>query len=137
MRKLAEWVSWFLVFLLLGAGVGLVVLRPWNHQTANLVSGSTRPNITPSVATTPVTASAGSKCPDIVVRKTEQLTNVIPRGAWIEASDGVNVRAAPSFSAARLTTLPTGTALTLQEGQTNPDGTVWYRIRLDDGRNGW
>jgi uncharacterized protein YgiM (DUF1202 family) len=61
----------------------------------------------------------------------------IPRSAWVHASDGVNVRAAPSSSATRFTTLATGTQLNLEGEQTNPDGSTWYRIRLSDGRDGW
>ncbi len=61
----------------------------------------------------------------------------IPRSAWVHASDGVNVRAAPSSLATRLTTLATGTLLNLGGEQTNPDGSSWYRIRLSDGRDGW
>ena len=127
---------------LLGVGIGLVVFRPWDHHVAISLSGSQTSSLgqaigSPSAGPTKsVTPSAGGKCPDIVVHKTEQL-HVIPRGAWVHASDGVNVRAAPSSSAARLTTLATGTALTLQAEQTNPDGSTWYRIRLSDGRDGW
>jgi uncharacterized protein YgiM (DUF1202 family) len=61
----------------------------------------------------------------------------MPRSAWVHASDGVNVRATPSSSATRLTTLATGTQLSLLAEQTNPDGTIWDRVRLSDGRDGW
>jgi hypothetical protein len=71
-----------------------------------------------------------------VVRRVAQ-PQTIPRSAWVHASDGVNVRSAPTSSATRLTTLPTGTQLNLQGEQTNPDGSTWYRIRLSDGRDGW
>jgi Bacterial SH3 domain len=83
-----------------------------------------------------VTPTAAGDCPDIVVRKAEQ-PHAIPRSAWIHASDGVNVRSAASSTAARLTTLPTGTALVLQAQQAGSDGGTWYRIHLADGRNGW
>jgi hypothetical protein len=129
--KKLELAAWGLVFILLGAEVGLAVLRPWDHHVALSLSGShTSPG-----ATRLVTPAAGGKCPDVVVRRIEQ-AQTIPRSVWIHASDGVNVRAAPSSSAARLTTLATGTQLTVQEEQGNPDG-VWYRIRLGDGRDGW
>ena len=130
MKKL-ELALWGLVFTLLGAEIGLAVLRPWDHHVALSLSGShTSPG-----ATGLVTPSAGGQCPDVVVHHTEQV-QTIPRSAWIHASDGVNVRAAPSSSATRLTTLATGTQLTVQEEQGSPDGT-WYRIRLGDGRDGW
>jgi len=118
--------AWGLVIALFGAEVGLAVSRPWDHHVALSLSGSH----------TLVTPSAGATCPDVVVRKIEQL-HTIPRGAWVHASDGVNVRAAPSSSSTRLTTLATGTQLNLQGEQTNPDGSTWYRIRLSDGRDGW
>ena len=130
MKKL-ELALWGLVFTLLGAEVGLAVLRPWDDHVALSLSGShTSPG-----ATTVVTPSATGTCPDVTVRRIEQV-QTIPRSAWIHASDGVNVRAAPSSSATRLTTLATGTQLTVQEEQGRPDG-IWYRIRLGDGRDGW
>ena len=141
MTKL-ELAAWGLVLALLGAEVGLFMLRPWDHHVALSLSGShtsslVSANASPSPATTTlVTPSAGGKCPDVVVRRVEQL-HTIPRSAWVHASDGVNVRAAPSASATRLTTLATGTQLDLQGEQTNPDGSTWYRIRLSDGRDGW
>ena len=130
MKKL-ELALWGLVFTLLGAEIGLAVLRPWDHHVALSLSGSH----TSAAPTALVTPSAGGQCPDVVVHRTEQV-QTIPRSAWIHASDGVNVRAAPSSSATRLTTLATGTQLTVQEEQGNPDG-IWYRIRLGDGRDGW
>ena len=134
--------AWGLVLALLGAEVGLVMLRPWDHHVPLSLSGSQTSSLVPANgspspgATTLVTPSAGGKCQDVVVRKVEQL-HTIPRSAWVHASDGVNVRAAPSSSATRLTTLTTGTQLNLLGEQTNPDSSVWYRIRLSDGRDGW
>jgi len=140
MTKL-ELVAWGLVLALLGAGTGLAVFRPWDHHVAISLSGSQtlvgKVNGSPSAgATRSVTPSGGGTCSDVVVHKSEQ-PHTIPRGAWVHASDGVNVRAAPSSSATRLTTLPTGTALSLQGEQTNPDGSTWYWIRLSDGPDGW
>ncbi len=132
MTKL-ELATWGLVLALLGAEVGLAVFRPWDHHIALSMSGSHTSSLVP---TKPVTPSAGGTCPDIVVRRVEQLPT-IPRSPWVHASDGVNVRTAPSASATRLTTLATGTQLDLQGEQTNPDGSTWYRIRLSDGRDGW
>ena len=130
MTKL-ELAAWGLVMTLLGAEVGLAVLRPWDHHVALSLSGS-------HTSTELVTPSAGATCRDVVVRTDEQ-PHTIPRSAWVHASDGVNVRAAPAASATRLTTLPTGTQLTVQGEQTNPngDGITWYQIRLSDGRDGW
>ena len=133
--------AWGLVIALLGAEVGLAVARPWDHHVALSLSGSQtsslgRANSSPSPGTSKlVTPSAGDRCPDVVVRRTEQ-PQTIPRSAWVHASDGVNVRAAPSSSATRLMTLATGTQVSVEEQQGNPDG-VWYRIRLSDGRDGW
>jgi uncharacterized protein YgiM (DUF1202 family) len=127
-----EVAAWGLVLAVLGAEVGLVVSRPWDHRVALSLSGSQSASLVP---TTLVTPSAGGTCPDVVVRRIEQ-PQTIPRSAWVHASDGVNVRAAPSSSATRLTTLATGTQVSVQEEQGNPDG-VWYRIRLSDGRDGW
>src|SRR5438309_5015159 len=114
------------------------MLRPWDHHVALSLSGShtsglVSANRSPAASVIP---SAAGKCPDVVVRRVEQL-HTIPRSAWVHASDGVNVRAAPSSSATRLTTLATGTQLSLLAEQTNPDGTTWDRIRLGDGRDGW
>jgi Bacterial SH3 domain len=141
MTKLAL-AAWVLVGALLGVEVGLAVFRPWDHHVALSLSGShtsslSQANVSPSPGATnlPTPRTAG-KCPDVVVRRTEQL-DTIPRSAWVHASDGVNVRAAASSSATRLTTLATGTQLNLQAQQTNPDGSIWYRIRLSDGRDGW
>ena len=120
--------AWALVIVLLGAEVGLAVFRPWDHHVALSLSGS-------QPSSTLVTPSAAGTCPDVAVRRLEE-PQTIPRSAWIHASDGVNVRAAPSSSATRLTTLPTGTQVSVQEEQSKPDG-VWYRIRLSDGRDGW
>jgi hypothetical protein len=139
-----ELAAWALVGALLGGEVGLVLLRPWDHHVPLSLSGSQTSSLVPANgspspgASRLVTPSAAGKCPDVVVRKVEQ-PNTIPRSAWVHASDGVNVRAAPSASATRLTTLPTGTQLNLQAEQTNPngDGITWYRIRLSDGRDGW
>jgi uncharacterized protein YgiM (DUF1202 family) len=122
-----EVAAWGLVLALLGAEVGLAVTRPWDHHVALSLSGS-QTLVTPSA--TAVT------CPDVAVRRTEQVKTV-PRSAWVHASDGVNVRATPSSSATRLTTLATGTQLNVQGEQANPDGSTWYRIRLNDGRDGW
>jgi hypothetical protein len=136
-----ELAAWGLVFAVLGAEVGLVVLRPWDHHVALSLSGAHASSLgpgngSPSPRTSSLVApSAGGKCRDVVVRRVEQF-QTIPRSAWIHASDGVNVRAAPSSSAARLTTLATGTQVRVQEEQANPDG-AWYRIRLSDGRDGW
>ncbi len=122
--------AWGLVLALLGAEVGLAVLRPWDQRVALSLSGSHTSSL--------VTPSVGGNCPDIAVRTAEQ-PQTIPRSAWVHASDGVNVRAAPAASATRLTTLATGTQLNLQAEQTNPngDGMTWYQIRLSDGRDGW
>ena len=119
--------AWALVIALIGAEVGLAVVRPWDHHVALSLSGSHSSSL--------VTPSAGAKCPDLVVHRIEQ-SQAIPRSGWVHASDGVNVRAAPSSSATRLTTLATGTQVSIQEQQGNPDS-VWYRIRLSDGRDGW
>jgi uncharacterized protein YgiM (DUF1202 family) len=120
---------WGLVLALLGAEVGLAVTRPWDHHDALSLSGSgSVPLVTPS--------PAAATCPDVTVRRIEQV-KTIPRSAWVHASDGVNVRATPSSSATRLTTLATGTQLNVQGEQANPDGSTWYRIRLNDGRDGW
>jgi len=123
-----EVAAWALVIALMGAEVGLAVIRPWDHRVALSLSGS-------HTSSEQVTPSAGSTCPDVMVRRIEQ-PQTIPRSAWIHASDGVNVRAAPSSSATRLTTLATGTQVSVQEQQGNADG-VWYRIHLSDGRDGW
>jgi hypothetical protein len=137
-----ELAAWGLVIALLGAEVGLAVSRPWDHHIPLSLSGSQTSSLVPASgspspgATRLVTPSAGGKCPDVVVHRVEQL-HTIPRSAWVHASDGVNVRAAASASATRLTTLATGTQLELQGEQTNPDGSTWYRIRLSDGRDGW
>ena len=120
--------AWALVIALFGAEVGLAVLRPWDHHVALSLSGS-------QPSSTLVTPSAIGTCPDVAVRRLEQ-PQTVPRSAWVHASDGVNVRATPSSSATRLTTLPTGTQVSVQEEQSKPDG-VWYRIRLSDGRDGW
>jgi hypothetical protein len=132
--------AWGLVIALLGTEVGLSVFRPWDHHSALSLSGSQISNlgsangsVSPGALVTP---SAMGKCADVVVRRIEQ-PHTIPRSAWVHASDGVNVRAAPSSSATRLTTLATGTQLNLQGEQINPDGSTWYRIRLSDGRDGW
>jgi SH3 domain-containing protein len=133
-----ELAAWVLVIALLGTEVGLAVFRPWDHHVALSLSGSHASSLSPasvSGATKLATPSAG-QCPDVVVRRIEQL-DAFPRSAWVHASDGVNVRGAPSSSATRLTTLATGTQLNLQGQQTNPDGNSWYRIRLSDGRDGW
>jgi hypothetical protein len=122
--------AWALVIALLAAEVGLAVFRPWDHHVALSLSG-THTSSTSKL----VTPSAGGTCPDVIVRRIEQ-PQTIPRSAWVHASDGVNVRAAPSASATRLTTLATGTQVSVQEQQGSPDG-VWYRIRLSDGRDGW
>ena len=141
MTKLAL-AAWVLVLALLGAEVGLAVFRPWDHHVALSLSGSHTSSLSPANgspspgATKLVTPTAGGRCPDVVVRRIEQ-PHTIPRSAWVHASDGVNVRTAPSSSATRLTTLATGTQLNLQGEQTNPDGSTWYRIRLSDGRDGW
>jgi len=119
--------TWGLVLVLLGAEVGLAVTRPWDHHVALSLAGS-HALVTPS--------AAAATCPDVTVRRIEQ-AKTIPRSAWVHASDGVNVRATPSASATRLTTLATGTQLTVQGEQANPDGSTWYRIRLSDGRDGW
>jgi len=133
-----ELAAWGLVMTLLGAEVGLAVLRPWDHHVALSLSGSHTSSLVPANGSPSptVTPSAGGTCQDVVVRRIEQ-GNTIPRSAWVHASDGVNVRAAPAASATRLTTLATGTQLNLQAEQTNPDGSTWYRVRLSDGRDGW
>ena len=123
-----EVAAWGLVIALAGAEVGLAVVRPWDHRVALSLSRSH----TSSVLVTP---SAAGTCPPVTVRRIEQ-PPTIPRSAWIHASDGVNVRAAPSSSATRLTTLPTGTQVSVQEQQASADG-VWYRVHLSDGRDGW
>jgi uncharacterized protein YgiM (DUF1202 family) len=125
MTKL-EVAAWGVLLALFGAELGLAVSRPWDHHVALSLSG----------AHALVTPSASGTCPDVAVRTNEQ-PHAIPRNAWVHASDGVNLRSAPSSSATRLTTLVTGTQLSLQGEQTNPDGSTWYRVRLSDGRDGW
>lgn len=127
MTKL-ELAAWGLVIGLLGAEGALAVFRPWEDHVALSLSGSQ--------TTSPGPSSAGETCPDIVVRRMDQ-PHTIPRSAWVHASDGVNVRAAPSPSATRLTTLATGSVLNVADEQINPDGSTWYRIRLNDSRDGW
>jgi Bacterial SH3 domain len=137
-------VAWVVLMALLGVGIGLVVFRPWDHHVpislsgaqtlspVGQVSGSASPGATKSV-----TPSAGGTCPDIVVHKTEE-PNLIPgKNAWVHASDGVNVRADPSSSAPRLTTLATGTRFAVNGQRPDPDGSTWYFMRLSDGRDGW
>jgi uncharacterized protein YgiM (DUF1202 family) len=131
-----ETALWALVLALLGAGVGLAVFRPWQHPVPASLSASQTGQISGSPSTRLVSPSAGNTCPNVAAHKTEQ-PRTIPRSAWVHASDGVNVRAAPSSSATRLTTLAVGTELAIQSEQSNPDGTTWYRIRLSDGRDGW
>jgi uncharacterized protein YgiM (DUF1202 family) len=123
-----EVAAWGLVIALVGAEVGLAMFRPWDHRVALSLSGS-------STSSELVAPSPAGTCPDVVVRRIEQ-PQTIPRSAWIHASDGVNVRAAPSSSATRLTTLATGTQVSVQEQQGKTDG-VWYRIHMSDGRDGW
>ena len=140
MTKL-ELAAWGLVIALLGAEVGLAVFRPWDHHVALSLSGSHTSSLSPangssSPGATKLATSPAGRCPDVVVRRIEQL-DAFPRSAWVHASDGVNVRDAPSSSATRITTLATGTQLNVQGQQTNPDGSTWYRIRLSDGRDGW
>jgi uncharacterized protein YgiM (DUF1202 family) len=136
-----ELAAWGLVIALLGAEVGLAVFRPWDHHVALSLSGSHTSSLGPANnspspgASKLVSPSAGGTCPDVAVRRIEQ-PQTLPRSAWVHASDGVNVRAAPSSSATRLTTLATGTQVSVQEQQGSPDN-VWYRIRLSDGRDGW
>jgi uncharacterized protein YgiM (DUF1202 family) len=137
-----ELAAWGLVFALFGAEIGLAVLRPWDDHVALSLSGSQTSGVgpvigSPSPGATPlVTPAAGGTCSDIVVHRIEQ-PGTMPRSAWVHASDGVNVRSAPSATATRLTTLATGTQLNLQGEQGSPDGSIWYRIRLSDGRDGW
>src|SRR5438128_12591941 len=106
---------------LLGAEVGLAVLRPWDHHVALSLSGSHTSSLVPANGSPSptVTPSAGGTCQDVVVRRIEQV-NTIPRSAWVHASDQDNVPAAPAASAMRLATLPTGTQLTSQGDQPKP-----------------
>lgn len=135
-----ERILWLLVAALVGVGIGLSVFRPWQPRTSPVLaiasaSAPTGAQPTPS-APHPTAVPSAINCSTLAVQKTISPTT-IPRDAWVHASDGVNVRATPSQSAARLTTLAVGTSFLVQDQQTNPDGSTWVRLVLDDGRTGW
>ena len=50
---------------------------------------------------------------------------------------GVNLRTSAGTAAAIVQILPDETALTLLEGPTEADGFSWWRVRLEDGTEGW
>lgn len=50
---------------------------------------------------------------------------------------GVNLRAAPSTSAAAIQVVPAGTRVDLLEGQVDNDGLGWTQIRVPTGETGW
>ena len=50
---------------------------------------------------------------------------------------GANLRAAPSLSAARITTVPEGTVVVAVEGPRESEGRTWRRVRDPGGNEGW
>lgn len=59
--------------------------------------------------------------------------------AWVRRAGGMNLRrrSGPSLGAGVHDGIAPGTKLSLLEGPINADGHVWWRIRTDDGREGW
>jgi SH3 domain-containing protein len=132
--------GWLLIPALLGVGIGLAVFRPWQASTSlSLSSTSPASSASASVASSPAASHKNSpapSCPIAAVHLAVQPA-VIPRGAWVHASDGLNVRATPSTSAHILTMLAVGTHVVVQGEQKNPDGITWYKIGLANGQFGW
>jgi hypothetical protein len=128
-----ERILWLLVAALVGVGIGLAAFRPWQPRTSPVVAIAS-PSTPASAAGLP-TATPNATCPNVAVQKTE--IGTIPRLAWVHASDGVNVRSAPSTSANRVTTFPVGFQVDVRGEQKNPDGSAWYQVLLADGGSGW
>ncbi len=61
------------------------------------------------------------------------------REVYVNADNGLNLRADPSSTATLLRTLAGGTRLTAVGAANSPDasGIVWQNVRTDDGQSGW
>lgn len=64
-------------------------------------------------------------------------TSALPSSVWVNAPLGVNLRAAPDPSSARLEGLAQGTKADVMGLRTMSDGSSWYQIRAADGQQGW
>jgi hypothetical protein len=50
---------------------------------------------------------------------------------------GLNLRAEPTTSARRVTSVKEGTELTVLEGPEKTEDYVWWKLRTPDGKEGW
>ena len=59
--------------------------------------------------------------------------------AWVRRAGGMNLRrrSGPSLNSNIHDGISPGTKLSLLEGPINSDGHTWWRIRTEDGREGW
>lgn len=59
--------------------------------------------------------------------------------AWVQSAGGKNLRLRdnPGLQSNAFAGLPPGTKMTLLEGPVQDDGYPWWRIRTEDGREGW
>lgn len=59
--------------------------------------------------------------------------------AWVRRAGGMNLRrrSGPSLNSNVHDGIEPGTKLSLLEGPINADGHTWWRIRTEDGREGW
>jgi hypothetical protein len=62
-------------------------------------------------------------------------------GVEVEVSgtgaDQLRLRAAPGTTGETLATLADGTSLTVLEGPQAADGYEWWKVRTQDGKEGW
>jgi hypothetical protein len=60
----------------------------------------------------------------------------LPRGATVNAQDGVNLRQDHTKAAATLAALGGGTRVTIVGGPIQADGYTWWNVEVD-GQRGW
>ncbi len=56
---------------------------------------------------------------------------------WVNATNGLNLRAQAATTSTAVTVLPLGTHLTVTSGPTEAGGISWYGVRTDDGKVGF
>ncbi len=104
----------------------------WNDYQGNVITGSVTP-INPDLVPTPESPV------DIGIPPIDAGILIISGRASVYTTEGdvLNVRSGPGTDFSTVSQLGNGTFVTILEGPISANGYQWWRIRTDDGREGW
>lgn len=111
-------------------------------STPALVS---QPKLTPTEAAQVATQTPVSPtpCPNVVAppEPSEPAPTPPPPPAqkevYVTATDGLRVRTGPGLSYEKIKTMPLNSAGSILEGPATADGYIWWKVRYEDGTEGW